>query len=244
MNSRMNTLAIALAAGLSGIASAQTTVVDFEGGDAGGWEGPQGIGGATAIDPTFGAGGSAGLRTQFNNFGIDFRNNTNSDFLGDYTAFDEITISVDLRIDQIGFDGLGITRPFLLELRNSTLAEPGFPYASAYFLFDWYGADSFDGFVTLSATFDPNSMELPAGWGGFGAEDPNTFEPILPAGVTYSDVLSGVDEIAFTTLQPGFFFTFDDYDMTLDNITITKVPAPSALAVLGLCGIVGTRRRR
>lgn len=244
MGTTFNTIAATLAIGLGSVATGQTTVVDFEGGDAGGWEGPQGFGGATAIDPTFGVGGSAGFRTQFNNFGIDFYNNTNSDFLGDYTAFDEITISVDLRIDQIGFAGLGITRPFLLELRNTSLGDDGYPWASAFILFDWYGADSFDGYVTLSATFDPNSADLPAGWGGTGSFDPNTFASQLPEGVTFADVLSGVDEISFNTILPDFFFTFDDYDMTLDNITITKVPAPSALAMLGLAGIVGTRRRR
>jgi hypothetical protein len=57
-------------------------------------------------------------------------------------------------------------------------------------------------------------------------------------------VLGGVDEIAFSTLLPDFFFTNDDYDMTLDNITISTVPAPSALALIGLSGLVGTRRRR
>ena len=62
--------------------------------------------------------------------------------------------------------------------------------------------------------------------------------------MTFADVLANVDEIAFTTLQPGFFFTFDDYDVTLDNISITATPTPGALALLGLSGIAGTRRRR
>jgi hypothetical protein len=245
MASNVTSMVATLALGLGSIAAAQTTVVDFEGGDTGGWDGPQGFGGATFVDPTNGVGGSAGLRTQFNNFGIDFYNNTNAAFLGDYTAYQEVTISVDLRIDQIGFDGLGITRPFLLELRNSTLGDDGYPWASAYVLFDWYGADSFDGFITLSATFDPNSTDLPVGWGGTGSFDPNTFASTLPAGVTFADVLSNVDEISFNTILPDFFFTFDDYDMTLDNISITRVvPAPAALALLGMGGLVGTRRRR
>jgi len=233
---------LAMIAG-SALAGTSTTVVDFEDGMTHGWEGPQGIGGATAIDPTFGVGGGAGFRTQFNNFGIDFYNNTNSAFLGDYTQYDEVTISFDLRIDQIG-TFLPVPRPFMLELRNNDLGDAGYPYASAYLLFDWYSQDSFSDFITLSATFDPNATDLPSGWGGFGSEDPNTFEPILPDGVSFADVLSGVDEIGISTLLPGFFFTFDDYDVTLDNITISTVPTPSTIALLGLGGIVGTRRRR
>ncbi len=236
-------IAIALCAG-GALAEVTSTTVDFEDGMTHGWEGPQGIGGFTQIDPTYGNGGGAGLRTQFNNFGIDFYNNTNSAFIGDYTQYDQVTVSVDLRIDQIGFAGLGITRPFVLELRSFDLAQNGYPWTSAYMLFDWYGAESFDGYMTLSTTFDPNSTDLPVGWGGFGAEDPNTFEPILPDGVTFADVMGDVDEIAITTILPGYFFTFDDYDVTLDNITIATTPAPSALALIGLGGLVGTRRRR
>jgi hypothetical protein len=230
------------AASLAGVT---TTTVDFEDGMTHGWEGPQGFGGMSFIDNTGGNGGGAGYRTQFNNFGIDFYNNTNSAFTGDFSGYSEVTVSVDLKIDQIGFTGLGITRPFVLELRSFDLAADGYPWASAYFLFDWYGADSFNDYITLSTTFDPNSAVLPAGWGGFGGpEDPMTFEPQLPEGVTYADILADVDEMAITTILPGFFFTFDDYDVTLDNITISTVPAPSALALIGFGGMVGTRRRR
>jgi hypothetical protein len=236
------TAILAMSAG-GALAGVGTTVVDFEDGMTHGWEGPQGFGGATAIDPTYGVGGGAGYRTQFNNFGIDFYNDTNSDFIGDYTQYNEVTISVDIRIDQIGAF-LPVPRPFLLELRNNDLGDAGYPWASAYLLFDWYGQDSFSDYITLSTTFDPNATDLPAGWGGFGSEDPMTFEPTLPDGVTFADVLSGVDTISINTILPGFFFTFDDYDVTLDNITITKTPAPSALALLGLGGLVGTRRRR
>ncbi|GJM18926.1 MAG: hypothetical protein DHS20C14_11390 [Phycisphaeraceae bacterium] len=240
MRAMQYVMALACAAGM---ASAQTTVVDFESGNEG-WDGPQGIGGATFIDPTGGNGGSAGLHTQFNNFGIEFATSTNSDFLGNYTTSDEITISFDLKIDQIGFSGLNIARPFMLELRNNDLGDPGYPWASAYLLFDWYTDSADDGFITLSTTFNPNDTDVPAGWGGNGAFDPVTFAPKLPDGVTFADVLSGVDEIAISTFLPDYFFTFDDYDVTVDNISITRVPAPaSAFALLGM-GIVGTRRRR
>ncbi len=226
------------------LAGGSTTVVDFEDGLTHGWEGPQGFGGATMIDNTYGVGGGAGFRTQFNDFGIAFTNSTNANFTGDYTQFDEVTISVDLRIDQIGFEGLGITRPFMLELRSHDLGDDGYPWASAFFLFDWVGADSFTGYQTFSATIDTSASDLPVGWGGYGSFDPNTFESILPDGVNFSDILANVDEIAFSTLLPDFFFTNDDYDMTIDNVTITTIPVPGALAVLSIGGLVGTRRRR
>lgn len=242
---RTSITSVALVALAAGSAHAgTTTTVDFEDGLSHGWEGPQGFGGASFVDPTNGGGGGAGYRTQFNDFGIPFSNSTNSAFLGDYTQHDQVTLSFDLRIDQIGFEGLGIQRPFMVELRNSNYGDPGYDHASVFFLFDWFSADSFSGFQNLSVTFDPNSMAVPAGWGGYGSYDPNTFETRLPDGVTYSDILSGVDEIVISTLLPDFFFTNDDYDLTLDNITISTVPAPSAMALLGLSGLVGTRRRR
>ncbi len=225
-----------------GIAAAQTTVVDFSN-DAEGWSGPAGIGGATAIEPTGGNDGEY-LRTQFNDFGVTFANDTNQAFLGDYTSVDEVTISIDVQVEFLNFFGQDVSRPWLVELRDFDTAQGGFPYTSAWFLFDNISQADNAGWTTYSVTFDPTSSDLPAGWGGFGAEDPDTFEPTLPAGVGFNDVLSGVDQIAFTTLQPGFFFGFTDHTIGIDNVTISRVPTPSALAVLGLAGIVGTRRRR
>ena len=228
------------------LAGTTTTVIDFEDGLAHNWTGPQGFGGATGIDLTHGVGGGAGFRTQFNDFGIDFSNNARDAFTGDYTQYDEVTLSVDLRVDQIGPFEQGITRPFMLELRSFGLGDPGMPWASAYFLFEWVGDNSFNGFNNYSVTIDTNSAELPLGWGGNGSFDPDTFEPTLPRGVTFTDILANVDEIAFSTFLPDYFFTADQYDMTLDNISIstTSVPAPSALGLIGFAGIVGTRRRR
>lgn len=236
--------ALLVAAACTGVAAAQTTIVDFDNGDAQGWEGPQGIGGISYVDPTHGVGGSGGLRTEFHDFGINFTNSTNSAFVGDYTQYDQVTISFDLRIDQIGFSGLGISRPFALELRNTSLGDAGYPWASAVFLFDWYSDSSFSDFMTLSTTFNPNDVDLPAGWIGYGSYDPVTFESTLPAGVTFADVLGGVDEIAITTLIPDYFFTDDDYDLTLDNITITTTPTPATAGVLALGALGAMRRRR
>ncbi len=241
---RFTTTTLALCACAMPALAGTTVNTDFSSG-ANGWSGPSGIGGATTIEPTGGNDG-AFMRTVFNDFGVTFRNNTNADYLGDYTASDSITISMDVRVEYLNFFGQDVSRPWLVELRDVDGAQGGYPYNSVWFLFDNISQANNSDWMTYSVTFDPNATDLPAGWGGYGAEDPDTFEPTLPEGVSFSDVLSGVDEIAFTTLQPGFFFGFTDHTIGIDNLSITRlsVPAPSALALIGLSGLVGTRRRR
>lgn len=222
MNTNMRTsitIAAIIALTATGTLAGDTTIVDFSNG-AQGWNGPSGIGGATNIVPTGGNDGEF-MQTVFNDFGVTFRNNSNAAFLGDYTTADSITISIDVQVDYLNFFGQDVSRPWLVELRDFDTAQGGYPWTSAWFLFDNISQAQNSKWTTYSVTFDPNAIDLPAGWGGFGAEDPNTFEPILPDGVTFTDVLSGVDQVAFTTLQPGFFFAFTDHTIGLDNITIT-----------------------
>lgn len=239
------TIRVALLGALTivGQASAQTTVSMFENEQSDQWFGPAGLGGFTVIETE---GGNAGgyMRTEFNDFGITFANNQNSDYLGDYTTAQEITLSIDVLVDSINFFGQDVSRPWLVELRDYDSAMNGFPWTSVWFMLDEISESNNSAWTTYSVTFDPNSADLPAGWGGYGAEDPNTFEPTLPAGVSFADVLSGVDEIAFTTLRPGFSFGFTDHVVGIDNITISRVPAPSAAVLLGLGGLLGSRRRR
>ena len=61
---------------------------------------------------------------------------------------------------------------------------------------------------------------MPAGWIGFGAEDPNTFEPILPQGSTSTSVLASVDEMWITGAVPGFFFSNAIFDVRIDNVAL------------------------
>ena len=209
-------------AALASPAAAGGTVVDFESGTEG-WVGPSGGGGATNLAPGQGVGGSTGLRTVFNNFGITFRTSTNPAFVRDYTQLGSVTISVDTRVNSIDFSGVPVSRPWFLELRDYDLAMGGYPWTSVWFKFTEISAAP--GYTTYSVTIDDTtSTTLPTGWEGYGDEDPVTFEPILPAGVTFADVLAGVDEVAFSTLEPGFFFGFTDFDVVLDNITIDHPP--------------------
>ncbi len=196
---------------------AQDAVVTFDDGWEG-WSGPTGGGGASLIEPDGGNPGAHG-HTVFNDFGITFRTDSHPAFVGDFTVHDSITISIDVKVDDISMLGTPVPRSLIVDFRSITLAVDGYPWTSVWHELalmqtgqDW---------ATYSVTVDPQSDVLPDGWGGYGAEDPDTFEPMLPDGVTFADVMATTEELAFTTLVPGFFFGFTDHDVRIDNIAIT-----------------------
>jgi len=231
------TLATAASAGMS-------HVTTFDGGAADGWIGPQGSGGSTFIDNASGN-PAPSLHTTFNDFGITFRNSTNSNFVQDLSVYDEVTVSIDVRVNDISFGGTPVSRPWVLEFRDFDNGASPFPWDSVWFDFGDISAADQGEWTTLSVTIaNPAQTDLPAGWGGTGAEDPKTFEPVLPGNRDFADILSTYDEIAFTTLEPGFFFGFTDFDVEIDNIRIEAVPAPGATALFGLGALGLTRRRR
>jgi MYXO-CTERM domain-containing protein len=235
--------AVALLALTAGTAQAlDTTTVDF-GSGTGGWSGPSGIGGATFIDPTMGNSAPA-LRTQFNNFGIAFTNSTAA-FTGDWTVAPSVTFSVDVFTTSVQYFGMDVTRELVLELRDYDSAINGMPYTSVWFSLGTLSGGG-SGWQHLSVTIsDTGAAALPAGWGGYGDED-NFGSPILPAGVTFADVLRGVDQVALTTLVPGYFYGFTDFDVAIDNVSVTAVPEPTSAALLGLgvLGLAAARRMR
>jgi len=233
--------AVGIAACSTFASAGNTTVVTFDSG-AEGWVGTQGSTGQTVIDPAGGNGG-ANMHTIFNDFGIEFNNSTNAAFVQDLTQYSSVTFSIDLKVNQMDFFGSPVTRPWVLELRDYDQPGPDNPlWSSVFFEFEWVGVGP--NWTTYSVTINnPQSATLPAGWGGSGDIN-GSFEPILPAGVTFASILAGYDEIAFTTYEPGWFFGFADFDWQIDNITITTVPAPSALALLGVSGLIARRRRR
>ncbi len=227
----------------AGLAAAQgTTTVTFDGGDTGGWQGIQGIGGSSFVDDNDGNGAPA-YHTVFNNFGIYWTNDSNPAFVQDLTQWQSVTISIDVKVNDISMLGMAVSRPFFVEFRDYDNGS-SYPWDSVWFKFDDISAATYGEWTTLSVTFDPSQMLLPAGWGGYGDEDPNTFEPILPAHRTFADILATYDEIAFSTLEPGFFFGFTDFDVLVDNISITVVPAPTGVAALAAAGLIAGRRRR
>lgn len=220
--------------------AADTTVVTFDSGNTQGWSGPNGndgFGGGTTVS-SIGGNPSWNMRTVFNDFGIPYVNFTNPAFLGDYSSSSSVTLKIDLRVENLKFNGTNVSRPWLVELRNTSLGSGGYPWSSVWFKFAQISTATHGQWTTFSVTFDPRSTTLPPGWRGTGAEDPVTFEPILPPGVTFADVLSGVDIIAFTTLEPGWFFGFTDHTFRIDNISISR-SAPSVPADLDGDGSVG-----
>lgn len=238
-------LATAAALALTATVSASTThsaVITFDNGWEG-WNGTQGPGGSSVIEPTGGNPG-AHARTVFNNFGIEWWTQSNQDFLGDFTKYDSVTISIDVKVEGIWFFGSPVSRNLILDLRSFSQGQGGYPWSSV-----WYNMTEMQAgmdWATYSVTFDPNSTEMPSGWGGYGDEDPNTYEPKLPDNLTFADILANVEEMTFTTYEPGYFYGFTDFDIRIDNIRIeaTMVPAPgAALALLGMFGVAGRRRR-
>lgn len=209
-------------------AAADTVVTTFDGGASDGWVGPNGndgFGGGTSVVST-GGNPTWNMRTVFNDFGIPYVNTSNASFLGDYTTADSITISIDLKVENLRFFGTNVSRPWLVQLLDVDGATGGYPWNSVWFKFAQVSQATHGNWTTFSVTFDPTSTTLPPGWRGTGAEDPVTYEPILPPGVTFRDVLAGVDAIVFTTLEPGMFFGFTDHTFRIDNITLTRNVAP------------------
>lgn len=205
------------------------------------------ISGRTDINPTGGNPGANLNGLLIDVFGADIRNETNDAFRGDLTRYGMFELSMDIKVNSITFGaGNEVPRDLVVELRDNT-NNNGLPYTSVWFnlgtLQAQPGGDN--DWQTYSVVIDdPFETALPAGWGGFGDEDPTTFEPILPADRTFTSVLQSVDSVHFTTFVPGFFFGFTNFDIQVDNITIRTIPAPSALALLAAGGLVGTRRRR
>ncbi len=239
MKQAVTVLALALAAG-----SAAAATTDFSSG-AQGWEGlqPADGNGGSGIDTSLGNGAPA-YRTIINNFGISFSNSSNLDFVRDYTTTGSVNFGIDVLTQRVNYFGQDVTRDLVLELRDYDNATNGLPYTSV-----WYSLGTLDaavgGWQHFSVTIgDTSATGLPSGWGGYGAEDA-VGNPLLPADRTFASVLAGVDEVVFTTYKPGWAYGFTDFDVAVDNISVSAVPEPGTYAMLvaGL-GIVAFARRR
>ncbi len=154
----------------------------------------------------------------------------NNAFLGDYSPYTDVTISFDIRVDSLtNFLGDQIGREIGISLIDRDIMGPS-GASGVFFSLGIVSAATTGDWTNLSVTIaDPTQSALPAGWIGFGDEDPNTFEPILPPGATFASVLASVDEFQITGGVPGFFFTDANFDMRIDNVSIT-IPAPTGLA--------------
>lgn len=227
----------------SAMASAATTTTDFSKGDEGWYAGPAYDGNeGNWIDSSLGNGAPALHTRYYETFGLNWLNSSNAAFVGDYTKYGAVTLGIDVLANSIQYDGVEVHRNMVVELRDYDNAYGGLPYTSVWYDLGEIGADK-TGWQHLSVTIgDTSATALPSGWGGYGN---NINEPSLPPGRSFADVLAGVDEIAFTTFVPGYFYGWTAYDVAVDNITISPVPEPASFAMLaGGLGMLALLRRR
>ncbi|MDY0746997.1 PEP-CTERM sorting domain-containing protein [Paucibacter sp. R3-3] len=228
-------------------AASRNDTVDFSSG-TGGWVGlPQVDGQGSSIEANGGVGGSAGFRTlNVETWGLNWTNSTNPAFIGDFTQDHSVTFSLDIKVNNIFSieDGIEVPRHLMVELRDyEHYAENGI-WTSVWF--DLGSISQADGWQHLSATIaDTNSSALPAGWSYYDGTDATT----LPQGVSFSSLLKGVDEIAFSTIVNGNFYDYRYFDVTVDNIGVTTaVPEPATYATLAagllVVGLMRARRRK
>lgn len=231
-------LAVCLAAACLAVpaqaGSPNDAIVTFGSGTEG-WS----LNGSTTISAT---GGNPGHRLRWPNpvdtFGLAARTDSHAAFIGDYTQKGPVTLSIDYQVTFIRFFGTPVNRELVVILYDDDTFNGAAPAAV------WKPLGTLTGAGMAWTTFatevlDADSDTLPEGWQGAGDEDPETFEPVLPAGRTWSNVLQGVDRIEFTTYVPGFFYGFTNFDVSVDNIAITPVEPPPCVGDLNGDGVVG-----
>lgn len=194
------------------LAAAQSAVVTFDDG-AEGWDG-------NALVEAEGGHPGANAHFLLEATGIEYRTASNVDFLGDLTSSATVSIGVDAKADSIAIEGSEVARNLIVEFRSHELAQGDYPWASVWTTLAVLQAGPEWG--TYSVAFAPGSPSLPEGWGGYGAEDPSSGAPVLPEGVGFADVMAHVDEVAFTTFEPGYIYAFAVFDVRIDNLRIER----------------------
>ncbi|MDY0742914.1 PEP-CTERM sorting domain-containing protein [Paucibacter sp. R3-3] len=228
-----------------------STLVDFSDG-ADGWIGRVGppVAGGTTWDTSLGN-DAPSLHTVYNDFlKVGLRYYTDgSAFTGDYTKAQSVTIGLDvdpirMAVPTVNGDS-SVAKDIYVDLIDYD--HPADGYDSSFVSFklgtltegtDWQHLS-----VTLTST---GSASLPAGWTAVDSSGNST----MAAGLTFAQLLSGVDEIAFRIpgTKQGSAMA---YDVAVDNISISSVaaavpePASAALMLAGLMGVgLGARRSR
>jgi len=224
MQFKQKVLGMVAVAGLWSVAAAaQTTVVTFDDGWQG-WTPPWTANAAdTRIESTGGHPGAyAHTTAELYDLGyyIDDVFGGESPFLGNHAEHASLTFSIDFKADRVRIGGQPAEVPVFVHFRN-------FAHNASVFFRLGTLADG-QAWTTHSVTVDPRSLQMPAGWGGTGADDPETGGPVLPAGVTFADVMSDVNEVSLAAHEPYEPFEGGDFDVGVDNIRIAFGEAPPA----------------
>lgn len=216
------------------IAHADVFTDTFEdGSNAGGWHFIQG---GDTIEQSGGNPGRYLHQSQYDTFAPQAKA-IQGPFVGDYRA---------MGVTQIGVDAITFHRDF---------GDPvGFEFS--LLLRDTQGTDDVDdddytyfvgpevplpgqGWKEYLFDVPANANDLPAGWKGGWVGDSENFRP----GITWADVMGSVDRVEFWWINPTYFAFLANWDVGIDNASISTVPTPGVLAVLGL-GALASRRRR
>ena len=211
-----------LTACTAALAGPTPTVVGFDGGDDGGFIGnaffeaaggnPDGRARHLAPDLFFNSLRTGGVGEP-----------TNDDFLGDYSGLTDITFSFDIKVDTLESFVGPIVRPIGVMFIDRDI-QGGSGASGVFFDLGIISEGATGDWTTLSVMIaDPTQTALPPGAIGFGDEDPETFEPILPAAASFATVMAGVDEVRITGAVPGFFFGPANWDV-LNRQHLVVVP--------------------
>lgn len=238
---RYTITALSLAAAAFWTSSAAATTTDFA-------SGPEGWTGNGEVSDFVGQ-PAPGFYSVVEAFGLSWRNTSNGNFVGNYGRAPSVTISLDILANSITYLGDEVSRDVFVRLSSfGPEGEAAPAEASIYYRLGTISA-AIGGWQTLSVTIDDTTAALlPSGWGGVNADG----ELQLPDGVSFADVLGNVDQIEFTTFEPGMFYGFTIFDVAGDNFTVDfaagAVPEPASWAMMiggfGLAGGALRGRRR
>jgi hypothetical protein len=231
---------VLISAAISTCSPALAATTDFSNGSEG-WTGN------AVVDPISGKGGGAGFRTEGEFFYPQWSNNTNAAFLGDYTLSSAVSIGLDVFTNHIIFRDSEVPRDLFVKLISYGLGDEITPGATLYFKLGEISVEKSDWQHFSTSIDDTASDALPPGW---NVVDGNG-KVGLKSGVTFSDLLSQIDEIQFSTAEPNLLYGDAYFDVVGDNFSINKgaiaaVPEPAtwALLIVGFAAVGASMRRK
>lgn len=170
-----------------------------------------------------------------NAWGVQFRNESNGAFLGDYARYgSNLNFSFDERNASLDFFQGWTGRAFHLQFTK--VLDNGRSIIASY---EFYRVMPDEGWVTHSVDIDVNATETPDGWRLFY----NNLDPVTD--YTFADIMADVDTVTLSNYHPDFAYPSGWFAVMFDNVTLSRaVPAPGALGLLGLAAVPALRRRR